>query len=132
MACLRFTNLVWPLRPILAAYNTATYKLAKHLVPLLEPFSSNNFTIKNSYKFKETLKSLNLPATPFMCSFDVTSLFTNIPLVETIEIICSEILTQNDTFHGFNRSSFKELLSLAVSEPLFMFHGGRTIYRGMV
>ena len=30
-----------PLRPILASYNTPSYKLAKYLVPLLQTFSEN-------------------------------------------------------------------------------------------
>ena len=35
-----------PLRPILAAYKTAMYKIAKFVVPLLEPFASNEYTGK--------------------------------------------------------------------------------------
>ena len=35
-----------PLRPILAAYNTAMYNLTIFLIPLIEPFSTNDFTLK--------------------------------------------------------------------------------------
>ena len=31
----------FPLRPIFAAYNTASYKLSKFLVPILAPFTTN-------------------------------------------------------------------------------------------
>ena len=37
-----------PLRPILAAYNTPSYKIAKFLVPLLTPFSNNEYSLNNS------------------------------------------------------------------------------------
>ena len=33
-----------PLRPILAAYNTAAYKIAKFIVPLLESYTHNSFS----------------------------------------------------------------------------------------
>ena len=48
-----------PLRPILAAYKTAGYKIAKYLVPLIQPFASNDFTLKNSYEFYSSIQGLN-------------------------------------------------------------------------
>ena len=45
-----------PLRPILAAYNTATYSLSKFLIPLIEPFSTNDYTLRNSHEFVESLR----------------------------------------------------------------------------
>ena len=113
-----------PLRPILAAYNTAAYKCAQFLVPLLEPLTTNNFTVKNSYEFKQSVCSLSPPSTAFMCSYDVTSLFTNIPLAETIDIICNTIFpTGNEIFHNFNKTDFHSFLTLTVSDPLFVFDG---------
>ena len=38
-----------PFRPIRSAIKTPTYKLAKFLVPLLEPITTNMYTIKNSF-----------------------------------------------------------------------------------
>ena len=37
-----------PLRPIVAAYKTAMYKIAKFVAPLLEPFASNEYTVKKT------------------------------------------------------------------------------------
>ena len=50
-----------PLRPIVAAYNTASYKLAKFLVPLLSKFTTNQFTVKNSYDLSKFLSDYNVP-----------------------------------------------------------------------
>ena len=113
-----------PLRPILAAYNTAAYKSAKFLVPLLEPLTSNRFTVKNSFEFHQSVSSLTPPPSAYMCSFDVTSLFTNIPLVETIDIICDTVFSDGtEVFHNFTKIDFKTFLTLAVSDPLFIFDG---------
>ena len=42
-----------PFQPILTALNTPTYKLAKFLVPILKPFTTNEFTVKDSFHFAE-------------------------------------------------------------------------------
>ena len=50
------------------------------------------------------------------------SLFNTIPLEETINIICTEpIYDQNDSIEGLNKPEFKELLSLATKESYFIF-----------
>ena len=43
-------------RPILSVIGTPTYKLAKFLVPMLEPLTTNEYTIKDSFTFLPTLK----------------------------------------------------------------------------
>ena len=45
-------------RPILSAIGTPTYKLAKFLVPILEPVTTNEYTIKDSFTFAEELQSV--------------------------------------------------------------------------
>ena len=46
-----------------------------------------------------------------MPSFDITSLFTNIPLSETIELILELVFKENYHFHNFDKS-FNNLLNL--------------------
>ena len=58
-----------------------------------------------------------------MCSFDIESLFTNIPLQETLDIILRLLFpNHNDTFQGFNKKDFKSLLELATSASSFLFN----------
>ena len=40
-----------PIRPILSALQTPTYKLAKYLGPILEPLTNNKYTVKDSFNF---------------------------------------------------------------------------------
>ena len=58
-----------------------------------------------------------------MASFDITSLFTNIPVDETIQIISNLLFANCMLFHGFDRLSFNNLLSLAVKNCHFTFNG---------
>ena len=73
-----------PFRPILSAISTCTYSLAQFFVPVLKEFTINTYTIKDSFTFAEEVVEQN--AELYMVSFDVESLFTNIPLDETINI----------------------------------------------
>ena len=45
-----------------------------------------------------------------MASFDVTSLFTNIPLDETIKIIADQLFSNSNNFEGFSRDEFVKLV----------------------
>ena len=65
-------------------YKTPSYKLAKFLVPKLSPTMFNEFTVKDTFTFAEEI--VHQDAKFFMGSFDVDSLFTNIPFEETINI----------------------------------------------
>ena len=58
-----------------------------------------------------------------MVSFDVESLFTIVPVNETIQLILDKLFPDNDTiFNGFNRQDFKKLLDLAVQDTVFLFN----------
>ena len=55
----------------------------------------------------------------FLVSFDVESLFTNIPIYETITIILNKLFPSDDArYYGFrfNRSEFKTLLELIICQ----------------
>ena len=55
--------------------------------------SSGTFTETNLhdiFEFVDQVRELNLESKYMLC-FDVTSLITNVPLVETINFICSQI-----------------------------------------
>ena len=78
-----------PLRPILSMIGSSQHELAKWLaeilVPVLKLYSSH--CVKDSFTFANFIQNCNLePANSFLCSFDISSLFTNVPLDETIEI----------------------------------------------
>ena len=87
-------------RPILSAIGTPTYKLAKFFVPMLERLTTNEYTIKDSFTFIEELQSFDSKLV--MASFDIESLFTNIPLQVTIGH-CVENLFKDRT-HVYNFS----------------------------
>ena len=130
-----------PIRPILSACNTPAYNIAKYLVPIISPLTKNEYTVPSTFQFAKEVCNLNFSLEPSeitFASFDVKSLFTNIPLNETINIILDCLFKDNehldcslfdktDDIHTLNRSQFKELLNLACLDNHFIFNG--TMYK---
>ena len=108
-----------PFRPILSDLQTTTYKLPKFLVPILNLLTKNKHTVKDSSQFAEEICKEDPILS--MGSVDVDSLFTNIPLVETIDICVNQLFENTDTVEGFTKSELKQLLCLAKKEFYFIF-----------
>ena len=102
------------LRPILSA------KWAKLFVLLLRHLTSNQFTLKDSFKFAKTICEQN--AALFMVSLDVDSLFTNVSLEETINMCGNELFKTNNSIHGLNKKQITEMLSLTTKKSVFLFN----------
>ena len=107
------------LRPILSAINTATFGWAKLFVPLLKCFTMNDYTLKDSFEFAKDI--INENSNCFMVSLDVDSLFTNIPLVETIKICIDKLFKSDMTVSGLNKKEIFEMLSLTLKESIIWF-----------
>ena len=112
----------YPLRPILSAIRTANYDVAKFLVPILAPLTTNEYTLNDSFHFISSLRGFGINNSHVMASFDVKSLFTQIPLDETIENCLEELFMNSEIVNGFKRSQLKELLFLATKECYFLFN----------
>ena len=58
-----------------------------------------------------------------MASLDVESLFTNIPLKETIDNIINDLFLTTDKVHNFQRKELKQVNAFAAYECFYIFHG---------
>ena len=57
----------------------------------------------------------------FMYSFDIDSLFTNVPLEETIEILIKNVFGKKRKTNGLSKSDFHDLLKLTILGCRFLF-----------
>ena len=69
-----------PFRPILSAINTPSYKIAKFLVPMLPELTKNQNVSEDSFESAKNVREQNPDL--FVSSFDIDSLFTNVPLLK--------------------------------------------------
>ena len=81
-----------PLRPILSMVGSSQHRIAKWFDRILQPVIMRycTYCIKDSFEFAGLVKNCCLQ-NKFMCSFDIFSLFTCVPILETISI-CADML----------------------------------------
>ena len=83
------------MRPILSATGTYNYVPLKWLDEKLKLLSVNSYTISDVFQFAEEIHKLQLNDNDILVSYDVSALFTNVPLEETIQILANKAFTQN-------------------------------------
>ena len=110
-----------PYRPIISQIGSSTYKIAKFLISFIEPFTSNDYTVRDTFHFVSMLDGKDHRL--IMASLDVDSLFTNIPLDETIEIVTKKVFAKKHKVNGLSRTDFRRLLSLSTKGTVFLFNG---------
>jgi hypothetical protein len=59
----------------------------------------------------------------YMSSLDVDSLFTNIPLKETVKICSNLLFRDNSIIDGLSKAEFEQLLTIATTESFILFNG---------
>ena len=115
------------MRPILSATGTYNYTLAKWLDEKLKPLSVNNHTISDVFQFAEEIRELDFNEDDILVSYDVSALFTNVPLEETIQILANKAFNQNwfnETYNlNITQEDLVELLRVATKHQLFQFNG---------
>ncbi|PNF15534.1 hypothetical protein B7P43_G16534 [Cryptotermes secundus] len=117
-----------PLRPIVSTIGSPTYRLAKHLAGLLRTYTGNGPRhVRNSMEFVHTLDSLHVDPHDIMVSFDVVSLFTRVPIKDTMGLLgrhfeenilrlFRHVLTTS--YFTFNGQFYEQTDGVAMGSPL--------------
>uniref|UniRef100_A0A5K4F1X7 Reverse transcriptase domain-containing protein n=1 Tax=Schistosoma mansoni TaxID=6183 RepID=A0A5K4F1X7_SCHMA len=112
-----------PLRPILSMRGSPTHELAKWLVKLLNPIRANlcKFSLKDTFELIDFLGDINIKDKS-LHSFDVNSLFTNVPLTKTVDFLC-DYISKNFPLFPIPSPFLKDLLLLCTANVQFTFEG---------
>ena len=108
-------------RPIISQIGASTYNLAKFLLTFIQPHTTNEYTVRDSFHFVSMIDSMDHHLV--MASLDVDSLFTNIPLQETINIVTEKVYANKRKVNGITKRDFKKLLQLSTGGTVFYFNG---------
>ena len=106
---------------IISSIGTFNYNLPRFLCDLCSPLVPNDYSCKDTFTFVSQIKNANL-SKKFLFSYSVTSLFTNIPLQETIDIAINLIFNHNPNLN-ITKKELKKLFLLATSQTHFIFNG---------
>ncbi|XP_072395107.1 uncharacterized protein [Diabrotica undecimpunctata] len=119
-----------PLRPIVSSIGSPTQPLAKFLANQLQPYAEEaDSYVKNAGHFIERIKDVTLDPGHLLVSFDVVSLFTNVPVEESLEIIGKKYpippdtlnLTRhclNNTYFIYKDQRYKQVEGAPMGSPL--------------
>ncbi|KAF6777482.1 hypothetical protein AHF37_03046 [Paragonimus kellicotti] len=116
-----------PVRPILDMMNSPYHSTAKWLVKLLEPVRKAiaPLSLRDTFEFVECIQNVNMNSQK-SCSLDVVSLFTNVPLLETVNFIC-DYVSETGIDIGLPPLKLKELLLRCTFDVQLLFNG--VLYR---
>jgi hypothetical protein len=116
----------YPLRPIISTIGSYQYNLSKYLAKAIRDARPQAPSyIKDSFEFVKKIKEIVLEKdkTYIKCSFDVESLYTNVPVKEAIEITLDYMYKPRKLIDvPFDRDQMKTLLNLSVTDAPFRFH----------
>ena len=100
------------MRPIVSACGTATYQLAKFLTKILQKYTGiTPMFVKDSKGFSQYLRSVHFGKEEELVSFDVSALFTSIPILTALEVI-NRLFTEcieNPEAKGKYNCTFEEI-----------------------
>ena len=68
---------------------TPTYKLAKELNKMIAPYTPSQYSLRSTDEFLAILRTMK--PNGILASLDVESLFTNVPIEATIDIILKNV-----------------------------------------
>ena len=112
-----------PLRPVLSMPGSAYHKIARQVTEWLSVVDECKIN-SSTQSISESLRSIQLDEDEVIVSFDVTSLYTNVPVKEAIDV-CSDLLFSGKyQLPPVNKATFKKLLEIATCDVLMLTHDG--------
>ena len=86
-----------PLRPIVSCINTFAYDLSAYLANILSPLTGkSDYSVINSTHFVSTISHEKVHDNEVMVSFEVESLFTNVPIEGAVQTTLRKLENSSD------------------------------------
>ncbi len=115
-----------PLRPIVASRGSITYGVARYIADILSPLVGKTPRhLNNSTDLVNKLKDIRLEPDESLVSFDVSALFTSVPVEESLEII-REKLASDPTLGdhtSLSADQVTDILRVCLTTTYFRYEG---------
>jgi hypothetical protein len=117
-----------PLRPIISQIPTPTYEVAKAINKLIVPFMPAQYLLNSTDEFVQLIRSKK--PSGIVASLDVESLFTNVPVETTIDIIVHNVYNHPTLAKpDISATNLTSLLKLCTTEAPFQHIDGTLYYQ---
>ena len=116
-----------PLRPIVDTIGSTHYGVGKFLTRLLNPLTQNEYVLQDSFQAAERIRS-EVTEELFeegyvLVSLDVKSLFTNVPLQKTLDVILKRVYTEKKIQTNLTKRTLKKLVLDTCTKTAFLANG---------
>ena len=115
-----------PLRPIISSRGSATYESAKELAKILKPLMGKSpHHVQNNKDFLDSIRDVKIKPEECIMSYDVSALFTSIPIEPAINIIEQQLKEDKD-LHSRTNMKIHHIISLlrfCLNNNYFSFQG---------
>ena len=115
-----------PLRPIISSRDSATSESAKELAKILKPLVGNSpHHVQNNQDFMDSIRDIKIKPEECITSYDVSALFTSIPIEPAINIIEQQLKEDKDLHSRTNMKihHITSLLRFCLNNSYFSFQG---------
>ena len=114
-----------PLRPIVDTIGSTHYRVGKYISDLLYPLTLNDYHLKDSFAAADKINAI--PEHLFQegyqfVSFDVNSLFTNVPLDKTIKVILDRVYKDKAISTTLKKRTLKKLIKDTCSKTPWVLY----------
>ena len=113
-----------PLRPIVSSIGSVSYGVAKELARIIKPLMGcSRHHVNNSKQFADKLKEMKLEEGECITSYDVTALFTSIPVPSALDIIKKKLEQDAELPNRtiMSADNILELLGFCLNNTYFVF-----------
>ena len=114
-----------PIRPIVSYSGSPLYNLNKYIRNILKAYAKDeNSNAKNSTTFSNYIGNVPIEDDEIMVSFDVTSLYTNISIIDTLNII-KDYVNNDDQFtrkKAIPQDNFLDIVHLVLTTTWHTFN----------
>ena len=115
-----------PQRPIVSCIDTFAYDLSAYLANILSPLTGKSeYTVTNSAHFVSTVSNETILDNEIMVSFDVESLFTNVPIDDAVQAVLQKL--ENDPGLAdrttLTPAQIADLLTFVLKSTYFQYNG---------
>nr|XP_054761192.1 uncharacterized protein LOC129267568 [Lytechinus pictus] len=115
-----------PLRPIVSCIGSFAYELSKFLANILTPLTGDSpHTVRNSTDFADFVATQSIEDDDAMISFDVESLFTNVPIEGACRVARERLTADNQLASrtSLTPEEISSLLEFVLKSTYFLYNG---------
>ena len=112
----------YALRPIVSSIGSVTYGVAKELVRIIKPLAgTSEHRVNNTKEFAYEIRKTKLEEGECITSYDLTALFTSVPVSSALEMIKNKLEKDTDLPNGaiMTTDNIIEVLGFCLNNTLF-------------